>query len=55
VSIAVALTNEHDIAVAPEVLKGGPKRGHPRDASRTVLELAHGIKRRDLLQPALGR
>jgi hypothetical protein len=37
VNTAVAPANEHDIAVAPEVLEGGPKRGDPRDASRTVL------------------
>ena len=36
VNTAVAPANEHDIAVAPEVLEGGPKRGDPRDASRTV-------------------
>lgn len=29
--------NEHDTVVAPEVLEGGPRRGDPRDASRTVL------------------
>jgi len=36
VNTAVAPANEHDIAVAPEVLEGGFKRGDPRDASRTV-------------------
>jgi hypothetical protein len=37
VNTAIAPANEHDVAVAPEVLEGGPKRGDPRDASRTVL------------------
>ena len=36
VSSAIAPANEHDIAVAPEVLEGGPRCGDPRDASRTV-------------------
>ena len=36
VNTAVAPANEHDIAVAPEVLEGGPKREDPRDAPPTV-------------------
>jgi hypothetical protein len=46
VNTAVAPANEHDIAVAPEVLEGGPKREDPRDASRTVLgEVAYHSQR----------
>jgi hypothetical protein len=37
VNTAIAPMGEHDLTVAPEVLEGGPKRGNPRDASRTVL------------------
>lgn len=56
VSTAVAPANEHDIAVAPEVLEGGPKRGDPRDASRTVLgDVAYCSQRLDVeLSEAVG-
>jgi len=37
VKTVVAPANERDIAVAPKVLEGEPKRGDPRDASRTLL------------------
>lgn len=35
--IAIAPANEHDVTVAPEVLEGGPRRGDPREVSRSVL------------------
>jgi IS5 family transposase len=48
VSTAIAPANEHDTAVAPEVLEGGPRRGDPQDASRTVLgDKAYQSKRLD--------
>lgn len=46
VHTAIAPANEHDTTVAPEVLEGGPTRGNPRDASRTVLgDTAYRSKR----------
>ena len=48
VNTAIAPANEHDVTVAPEVLEGGPRRGDPQDASRTVLgDKAYQSKRLD--------